>query len=154
MEWILMRRPTAKDWMYGDLNAGGALRCYTLEDELRQVKITGESAIPAGRYQVIMEYSPKFGRDLLTLLEVPGFSKIRIHSVRDDDDTEGCIGVGNRIDEHAGKISGGLNAGIEDRLEAIYEETVARGEEVWISIYNAADDHFVDTGELAGGAFA
>lgn len=154
MEWILRRRLTAKDWMFGELTTGDIVRCYTLEDELRQVKISGETAIPAGYYQVIMEYSPKFGRDLLTLLEVPGFRKIRIHSVRDDDDTEGCIGVGNRIDESAGKISGGLNAGIEDRLEAVYEEAAARSEEVWISIYNAAGDRYVDTGELAGGAFA
>ena len=120
-----------------------------LEDELRQVKVHGETAIPAGRYQIVLEFSPKFGRELLTLLDVPGFSKIRIHSVRDDDDTEGCIGVGNRIDEPAGKISGGLNAGIEDKLEAVYEAAAARGEEVWLTIHNAPGDHYVDTGAAA-----
>ena len=154
MEWILMRRRTAKDWMFGDLNAGGELRCFTLEDELRSRKLAGETAIPAGRYEIIMEYSPKFGRDLLTLLEVPGFDKIRIHSVRDDDDTEGCVGVGNRINETTGQIMGGLNAGIEDKLEAVYEAAAQRGERVFITIYNAQGDRYVDSGELAEGAFA
>ena len=154
MEWILRRRRTAKDWMFGDLTTGEGVRCYTLEDELRQVKRAGETAIPAGRYEIIMEYSPKFGRDLLTLLEVKDFSKIRIHSVRDDDDTEGCIGVGNRIDEATGKISGGLNAGIEDKLEAVYEAAAARGERVWITIINSPGDRYVDTGALAGEVLA
>jgi hypothetical protein len=139
--------------MFGDLTTG-ELRCYTLEDELRQVKRDGETAIPASRYGVIMEYSPTFGRDLLTLLDVRGFDKIRIHSVRDDDDTEGCIGVGNRIDEAKGTISGGLNAGIEDKLEAIYEAAAAREERVWLTIINAPGDRYVDSNELAGGEVA
>lgn len=154
MEWIQMRRRSAPDWMFGDLNAASELRCFTLEDELREIKIDGETAIPAGRYEVVMEFSPKFGRELLTLLDVPGFKKIRIHSVRDDDDTEGCIGVGNKIDEAAGKISGGLNAGIEDKLEAVYERAAARGERVFINIYNAPGAKYVDTGAEAGGVFA
>ena len=148
MEWVLRRRASAKDWMFGELTTG-ELRCYTLEDELRQVKVHGETAIPAGRYQIVLEFSPKFGRELLTLLDVPGFTKIRIHSVRNDLDTEGCIGVGNKINETTGAISGGLNAGIEDKLEAVYEAAAERGEEVWLTIHNAPGDHYVDTGAAA-----
>ena len=151
MEWTLRRRPTAADWIFGDLTTGGSVRCYTCEDELRQVKVDGETAIPAGRNQLIMEYSPKFKRELLTLLDVPGFKAIRIHSVRSDDDTEGCIGVGNRIDEEKGEIYGGLTAGIRAALEAEYRAAIDRGEEVWLTIINAPGDRYVDTGELAGG---
>ena len=154
MEWTSRRRPTAPDWMFGDLTTGGNVRCYTLEDELRQVKVAGETAIPAGRYQLIMEYSPKFKRELLTLLNVPNFVAVRIHSVRSDDDTEGCIGVGNHIDEKTGEISGGVNAGIRAALEAEYRAAVDRGEEVWLTIINAPGDRYVDTRELAGGDVA
>jgi len=59
--------------------------------------------------------------------------------------------VGNRIDEATGKISGGLNAGIEDKLEAVYEAAAARGDRVWLTIINAPGDRYVDTHELAGG---
>ena len=151
MEWTLRRRPTAADWMFGDLTTGGSVRCYSLEDELRQVKVAGETAIPAGRYQLIMEYSPKFKRERLTLLKVPDFKAIRIHSVRSDDDTEGCIGIGNHIDEKTGEISGGVNAGVRAALEAEYRAARDRDEEVWLTILNAPGDRYVDTHELAGG---
>ena len=154
VEWTLFRRRTRADWMVGDLNAAGRLRCYTLEDELRQRKIMGETAVDAGRYEVVREFSPKFGRELLTLKGVPNFDYIRIHSVRDDDDTEGCIGVGNKVNEETGQISGGLNAGIEDALEEAWEQEAALGNRVFLNIYNAPGDRYVDSGELAGGALA
>jgi len=150
MEWFLRRRPTAPDWMFGGLTTG-ELRCYTLEDELRQVKVSGETAIPAGRYEVIMENSPKFGPDTLTLVGVTGFKFIRIHGLNNDDQTEGCIGVGNKIDEAKGEIYGAKAAGILDRLKDVYRAARARGERVWLTIINAPGDRYVDSGELAGG---
>jgi hypothetical protein len=154
MEWALQRRATAPDWMFGELTTGATLRCYTLEDELRKIKVDGETAIPAGRYEVIFERSPKFGPDTLTLLGVTGFKYIRIHSGETDDHTEGCILVGNRIDEAAGRISGGKLAKVLERLKDVYRRARAAGERVWITIYNAPDDHYVDTGEPAEGALA
>jgi len=150
MEWTLRRRPTAADWMFGDLTTG-ELRCYTLEDELRQVKVDGEMAIPAGRFEIIMENSPKFGPDTLTLVGVTGFKYIRIHGLNNDDQTEGCIGVGNKIDEAKGEIYGAKTAGVLERLKDVYRRARARGERVWITIINAPGDRYVDTRELAGG---
>ena len=151
MEWTLRRRPTAADWMFGDFTTGEDVRCYTLEDELRQMKVDGETAIPAYRLEIIMENSPKFGPDTLTLVGVTGFKYIRIHGLNNDDQTEGCIGVGNKIDEAKGEIYGAKTAGVLDRLKDVYRRARARGDRVWITIYNAPGDRYVDTRELAGG---
>ena len=51
-------------------------------------------AIPEGRYKVVMAGSFKFGRPLPLLIDVPGFSGIRIHQGNFPSNTEGCILVG------------------------------------------------------------
>lgn len=154
MEWTLQRRPTAADWMFGELTTGAELRCYTLEDELRQVKVDRETAIDAGRFEVVMVDSPKFGPDTLTLVGTKRHQFVRIHGLNNDDQTEGCIGVGNRIDEEKGEIYGAKVAGVLDRLKDVYRRARDRGERVWINIYNAPGDRYVDSGEPAGGALA
>jgi hypothetical protein len=80
--------------------------CYTCEDAVRgdgdqktvaQWKIKGESAIPYGAYKVRKTHSPKYGRAMWELQNVPGFQGIRIHSGNTEKDTEGCILMGRRI---------------------------------------------------------
>ena len=58
--------------------------CDTLEPKWRDYahgdnKIRGKSAIPEGRYPIVITYSPKFKKWLPLLLGVPNFSGIRIH---------------------------------------------------------------------------
>lgn len=74
----------------------------TIEDTVREVaglsvnswKIFGKTAIPKGSYEVILSFSNRFQKVLPELLNVPGFSKIRIHSGNTSTDTEGCILLG------------------------------------------------------------
>jgi hypothetical protein len=75
------------------------LFCNTMEDVVRVLrsssdKIPGETAIPAGKYEIKMSYSSKFERILPLLLNVPFFTGIRIHRGNTHEHTEGCILVG------------------------------------------------------------
>ena len=78
--------------------------CFTLEDERRKVKVKGETCIPPGTYEIKLRHgSPKYGKfderwdwhhGMLWLQEVPDFEYVYIHPGNDDDDTDGCILVG------------------------------------------------------------
>ena len=55
------------------------------------------SAIPQGRYDVTVTFSPKFERDMPLITGIPGRSEIRIHWGNDPSDTEGCVLVGKTL---------------------------------------------------------
>ena len=94
MELKLVRKIFTDKSTIGDLSVNGAFECVTLEDPPREVKIKGETAIPAGRYEIAVTFSNKFGKFLPLLLNVPGFDGIRIHPGNTPKDTLGCILVG------------------------------------------------------------
>jgi hypothetical protein len=120
---------------YGNASTGGVFVLgfdpfgYTLEDAVREgPKIPGETAIPAGRYKVILSPSPAFkGKILPELLAVPGFAGIRIHGGNTPADTKGCILVAKYRDRsdyihdsQAGAIVAALQAeGGEHEIEIL-----------------------------------
>jgi hypothetical protein len=146
MENLIRRSPTVNGNTFGQWFINGAFECYTLEDAIREVegepvhlwKIDGKTAIPSGRYRLALEDSPRFGKDTITVLDVPGFKFIRAHSGEDVDDTEGCPLVGDTIDKPAGKISGGIARGVLKRLKAKIRAALDRGEAVWLVIESPA----------------
>ena len=113
--------------------------CDTLEPTWRDYehgayKIKGKSAIPEGRYAVVISYSPKFKAWLPILLGGPEFNKqwqgIRIHAGNCSEDTEGCILVGRN--REVGKV---LDSRIWlHRLKQKIVEAKGRGEPVWLTI--------------------
>lgn len=101
MKILLERDVKTPDFTLGKLYASGQLVAYTCEEAITPTKIKGESAIPAGVYRVIINFSNRFQKHLPLLLDVPNYAGIRIHSGntaknRPDgtDDTEGCILIG------------------------------------------------------------
>ena len=109
MKLTLQRQKSDAACTLGQLEVDGAMQCYTCEDVVREIegvpvkewKLAGETAIPAGTYQVIITHSVRFKRELPLLLNVPGFSGVRIHSGNTAEDTEGCILVGERLGHDA-----------------------------------------------------
>ena len=106
MELLLIRRYKNDKYTIGDLYIDGVWFSNTLEDtdrgltddmseeQIKKIKVYSRTAIPIGRYKIGVTYSPKFKRYLPILLNVKGFSGIRIHSGNSAEDTLGCLLVG------------------------------------------------------------
>ena len=113
--------------------------CDTLEPTWRDYangayKIKGKSAIPEGRYAVVITWSPKFKQWLPVLLGGPDFSRlwqgIRIHAGNTVKDTTGCILVGRN--QLVGQVLESRKWLYELKQKII--EAKARDEPVWLTI--------------------
>ena len=94
MDLKVLRKELTPRSTIGELHVDGQFECFTLEDAVRPVKIKGVTAIPAGIYEVVINFSQRFQRPLPLLLNVPNFDGVRIHAGNTDADTEGCLLVG------------------------------------------------------------
>ncbi len=109
--------------------------CDTLEPQWRDYKngaykVKGRSAIPEGRYLVLITWSPKFKQWLPLLWNVPKFSGIRIHAGNTPQDTEGCILVGKN--QQIGRL---VDSRIwVQRLKRGISDAHQRGEKVYLTV--------------------
>ena len=106
MKIELVRIAFKETYTIGKLYVDGKYFCDVLEDkdrgldssmtesEILKKKVKGQTAIPTGHYVINITYSPKYKRMMPLLLDVKGFSGIRIHSGNTAKNTEGCLIVG------------------------------------------------------------
>lgn len=132
-----------------DLPTRREFLCFVLEDELRDVKVPGETAIPAGTYRITLRdfgnhhqaystpghwaYDIHVG--MLWLRDVPGFQDILIHTGNNDQHTRGCLLVGDGVTQNItdlGALSGSRAA--YRRVYPLIANALAGGEEVTIEI--------------------
>ena len=94
-----------------DVTDGRKFLAFTLEDEYRETKVAGETRVPAGTYKITLrtvggfhgKYAAKYGdmhKGMLWVRDVPNFEYILIHVGNTDDNTEGCLLVGNTSQEN------------------------------------------------------
>lgn len=138
MEITVKRKPTYNEATLGELFIDEHFECHSLEDAIRETKIPGRTAIPAGRYRVIIDRSNRFSRlagvdvFLPLLCDVPGFEGVRIHSGNKPEHTEGCILVGQAVgmDNCSILYSKLAMKALQPKIQAALD----RQEEVWITL--------------------
>lgn len=112
MKLKLIRQFGTEGFTEGKLYIDDVFECYTVEDEDRHleaggIKIPAVTAIPKGSYEVVLSMSPRFKKILPEVLNVPGFTGVRIHSGNSSKDSEGCILVGSSNDRNDDDWVGG-----------------------------------------------
>ena len=144
MKLKVIRYHSSNDFTLGMLleeTEGRKFLCYTLEDEYRENKVSGETRIPDGTYKITLRtvggfhgrYQKKYGsmhKGMLWVRDVPGFEYILIHTGNTDEHTAGCLLVGNTSDIK-GFIGSSVNA-----YKSIYPaiaQAIEDGEEVTIT---------------------
>ena len=123
--------------------------CYTLEDQRQTHKVYGETRIPAGRYEVTLRteggkhqaYKSRYGawhKGMLWIRRVPGFKWILIHVGNTDEDTEGCLLVGNSaIQNITAEGSIGSSRAAYARIYPQIAAKIQAGEPVFITYVDA-----------------
>jgi hypothetical protein len=153
MNYILQRFSSGKTSTLGALFAayGNDQRqclAMTLEDEHRDVKVPKETRIPAGRYQIKLRNAGgmterykrfPFHKGMLWLQDVPNFEWVYIHIGNREDQTDGCILVGDgcRLNTAGpGEVSHSEFAYRRVYLDML--KALDAGEEVWIDVRDYA----------------
>ena len=118
----------------GTLSIDGVHFCYTLEDVARAegVKIPKITCIPAGEYDVIIDFSQRFQRLMPHILWVHNFDGVRIHMGNFGIDTEACPLVGFERGDNTIYKSKAAFAELFTRMT----ETIDKGEKIRLVITN------------------
>ena len=102
MDVTIWRKYREQGFTISRVYIDGVFFCHILEDEDRglmqsmsvgeimNIKLAGRTAIPVGNYKIVRQYSPRFKRVLPSILNVKGFSGVRMHAGNTSKDTDGC----------------------------------------------------------------
>lgn len=120
----------SSDYTIGKMFIDGECVAHTLEDAERPEKIPDVTAIPQGEYQVIINYSQRFKRQMPLLVNVPNFEGVRIHAGNTAANTSGCILVGRNTEK--GRLTQSRES--FDVVFAALSEAYQAGEKILIRI--------------------
>jgi hypothetical protein len=140
MKYEVLRVSSQKDSTSGLLfevdNGKRTFLCYTLEDEQRDVKVWGETRIPTGTYKLelrteggfhnryLSKYGSSFHKGMIWVKDVPGFEWILWHAGNTDEQTAGCLLLGNSQESNIVKKDGFIGAS-RDAYVFVYPRVVA-----------------------------
>lgn len=133
MRITVIRYASAPESTLGLLFINGQFECYTLEDEYRTEKKYAETRIPAGLYHIKLRkvggfharYKrkfPKFHVGMLEIMDVPGFKYVLIHIGNKDDDTAGCLLVGDSTNNN--QIADGFIGSSRQAYKRFYQKVL------------------------------
>ena len=105
MKINLVRTQMGKDATNGLLFINGIFECYTLEDQYQAKKVYGETCVPEGTYEITLRtvggfhehYKKKYSwhKGMLWIRNIPEFEYVLFHLGNTDENTAGCVLVGN-----------------------------------------------------------
>ena len=133
---LMIRRFSFHDkFTKGEMLANGIHLGYTCEDVDRRLesggtKVVKETAIPRGRYRMIISYSNRFEKEMPEVIDVPQFSGVRIHGGNTHSDTEGCPLFGTELTPDG--VRGCMT--INSMLIKMIGECIAQGHKCWLEI--------------------
>lgn len=141
MKLELKRIALKPNYTIGKLFINGTYYCDTIEDKVIDLnkngkfddglsKVMSQTAIPYGTFKVVVNYSPKFKRELPRLLDVPYFEGILIHNGNDQNSSSGCIIVGEN--KTVGKVTN--STFYMNNLTARIKDAQNKGETITITI--------------------
>ena len=149
MDIILERKVKNANSTEGNLYINGKWFCHVIEDVVRakpgewkkELKVYAKTAIPYGRYQVMVTYSPKFKRMLTAILNVPDFIGIRIHNGVNEGSSAGCPIISYINDDGSNGIRNRVvndKKAMNDLCDMVYD--AQKKEKVMIDIVDNKED--------------
>ena len=151
----------ATNGMLFDVTGDRKFLCYTLEDEDREEKVWGETCIPDGTYEIRFrteggyhnKYSSRFQdihKGMLEVCDVPNFKYILIHCGNTDEDTAGCLLVGDTQENNNIKAGGfiGKSTQAYQRIYPPIAEALECGDTVTIAYRDLRDCLLLDAQDL------
>jgi hypothetical protein len=150
LDILCLRDPTRGDATSSYLMVDGEFFCHVLEDRVAMIdgapantenikgrpvsswKVARQTAIPEGVYDMTIERSPRFQKDMMSLKPVPAFDGIRVHGGLKPEHTEGCPLLGDELYEtDAGpRVKDGKSTPAVERLFRKVADVLARGGKV------------------------
>lgn len=131
----------------GQLYINNLFQCYVLEDKIREKKIPGETAIPAGAYELSLNrlaamnanYQGKYStmhRGMVEIKGIPNFSLVFFHIGNYHMDTSGCLLTGSYYQLIDGDYRVLHSADAYKRVYPLLADAAAAGKKLMISRFD------------------